>query len=497
MNPAKLRKMLEAVDAAAGLLGEKRASLKLAPVATPTFRGAALALQEATDAEVIIEGPSETGKTFACLWKLDTLLRTTPRAQAGILRRVRATLAGTVLLTLDKIIEIRGGVWKSGGERVNFYEYENGARLWCGGMDDPGKVFSSERDWIYVNQCEQLSLDHWENLTQRTTGRGRAFGNLHPMLFGDCNPGPRHHWILNRPSIRLLSSRHKDNPSLYDDDGNLTEQGVRSMGQLQKQTGVRFLRYYLGEWVSVEGAVYRFDREAHLKTREWLPQVRRWVCGVDFGYKNPFCWQRWAIDGDGRMWLEREIYMTGKTVAEFAVQIRRLNAGYVIEATVCDHDPEGQAVLNKAGILTMNGFKAVEIGIQNVESRIALAGDGKPRLFILDDACEERDSELSAAHKPTCTLEEFGDYHWRIAEDGKPLKEEPVKENDHGMDTMRMVAAYLDNLHIAGTGVFRASTGDVAVYAAGVEAAYGGIDDDEGRGPGDAPEEERYQEDFQ
>jgi phage terminase large subunit len=102
-------------------------------------------------------------------------------------------------------------------------------------MDRPGKVLSGERDGIYVNQAEELTLEDWETLTTRTTGRG-AVTDV-PMLFGDCNPGPPSHWILNRPSLDVLSSSHEDNPTLYDAAGQITDQGRRSMAILDALSG--------------------------------------------------------------------------------------------------------------------------------------------------------------------------------------------------------------------------------------------------------------------
>ena len=52
------------------------------------------------------------------------------------------------------------------------------------------------------------------------------------------------------------------------------------------------------------------------------------------------------------------------------------------------------------------------------------------------------------------------------------MKEVPVKEDDHGMDPTRYVAAWVDNLHVEGGGEFFASLGDLAVYA--VEEEYEG-----------------------
>src|SRR3972149_2614740 len=192
-------------------------------VEPPIFRGACLELQTAIDHELIIAGPSETGKTLAALWKLDTLLRETPGAKAGILRKVRADMTGTVLETWERIIAMRAGVTSLGGAHAEWYQYRNGSRCYVGGMDRPGKVLSGGRDWIFANQAEELSLEDREALAARCTGRGAV--TSHPMLFGDCNPGAPTHWILKRPGLRLLASRHENNPTLLPNHGEPTVHG--------------------------------------------------------------------------------------------------------------------------------------------------------------------------------------------------------------------------------------------------------------------------------
>ena len=59
------------------------------------------------------------------------------------------------------------------------------------------------------------------------------------------------------------------------------------------------------------------------------------------------------------------------------------------------------------------------------------------------------DPELEDGKKPTCTIEEIPGYVWDVPKEGtaaaeKPPKEEPRKADDHGMDAMRYMAAYLD-----------------------------------------------------
>lgn len=221
----------------------------------------ALQAQSLAAREWLISGPSETGKTWATLWRLDSLLRATPRAQAALVRRVRATLAPTVLITWQRIQDHRARMGDRpalvyGGNTPQWYDYPNGARLWVGGMDDPGKILSGERDFIYVNQAEQLERQHWETLTTRTTGRGAVTAT--PMLFGDCNPGGPTHWILSRRDagqLLLLHSRHEDNPALHD-GADWTAQGRRTLATLNALTGIDALRLGRGEWAAAEGQVF-------------------------------------------------------------------------------------------------------------------------------------------------------------------------------------------------------------------------------------------------
>ena len=102
---------------------------------------------------------------------------------------------------------------------------------------------------------------------------------------------------------------------------------------------------------------------------------------------------------------------------------------------------------------TVPAKKTVSDGIQAVQSRLKPAGDGHPRLFIFRDCLIERDEALSAAGKPASTAEEMNSYVWAVKPGGAgDLKEQPVKENDHGVDAMRYLVAAVD---LVGTATIR------------------------------------------
>jgi hypothetical protein len=407
-------------------------------------RGAALALWKCKSPEVIVSGPAQTGKTLACCHKLDALLWKYAGSQAVMLRHEYKSLIPTAYQTLRK--KVHGNdtpVRPYGGEKPEWLDYPNGSRLWIAGLDNPGKALSSERDFVYVNQAEEISLEDWGVLCSRATGR--AGNSPYPQVMGDCNPGPPHHWIRGRAAegrLVLLESRHEDNPTLFE-GGEWTPLGLQTLATLDALPGVLRDRLRFGRWIAAEGAVYGFDARLHV-VDQLPPGITRRFRSWDFGYTNPTCVQWWGVDGDGRLYLYRELYHTGRTVQEHAGQVKSLSQGEAIEATVADHDAEDRATLLACGIGTVPAMKEVSVGIQAVQARLAVAGDGRPRLFVVRNCLVERDESLAAARKPCCTEHEFDQYVWPKDASGRPVKEAPVKVNDHGMDALRYAVRYVD-----------------------------------------------------
>ena len=230
-----------------------------------SFYGRNLEFVELGAHERILSGPAETGKTITCLWLLNQLCWSFPGLQAAIVRKTYKSMPGTVLETFEKKIlpvppdDPGSAIEAFGGKKPERYIYPNRSTIWLGGMDNPERVLSSERDVIYVNQAEELTLEQWETLTTRVTGRA---GNIdEPFIMGDCNPAWGTHWILARDktgSLKKIDSRHEDNPVLYDQEtGELTVQGKRSLSTLDSLTGVRHLRLRIGQWITeMPGALW-------------------------------------------------------------------------------------------------------------------------------------------------------------------------------------------------------------------------------------------------
>jgi phage terminase large subunit len=416
----------------------------LATVTDFTPYGGNEALIYSRDPEVLVEGPAETGKTLAACWKTHLIASKYPGAQLAILRKTQASIYGSVLQTFQRVIA-GAPIQPYGGEKPEKYIYpeKDGKHsvVWIGGMDNRDRVLSSERDAIQTCQTEEFSVDDWEYLTTRTTGRGAIIP--YPQLFGDCNPGGSLHWIKQRNKaghLQLIRTTHQDNPSLFNRDGSPTPQGTKTLARLSALTGVRRKRLFEGIWATAEGAVYdTFDSSIHVKVRD-PKEMKSWYLAIDEGYTNPAVILLVGEDSDGRTHTFNEFYERGKlqsvvvaAAVEFCTWVRNNTDKYVNLAAVDESAAGLIADLLNSNVPAVGAKGRVLDGIQLMQDRLKVQPDGLPRETV-DPSCVN-------------SINEYESYIWKKATTTGVIKDEPNKENDHAMDARR----YLETLLSSGS----------------------------------------------
>lgn len=404
---------------------------------------------------LLLTGAAGGGKSRLAAEKVHGYCKKYPGAMGLMLRKHRNSMTNSTVLFMERTVIGKDPAVHHYPSKLRF-EYANGSILAYGGMADDEQREQIRSigpqgavDIIWMEEANRFGeIDFNE-------ARGRIRGKAAPwrQVILTTNPDAPTHWIKQRlmdgGEASVYYSSARDNP----------HNAPEYLATLASLTGLLGKRLNKGLWVQAEGAVYEtFSDELHVI--DAMPNGwRNWrkIRAIDFGYTNPFVCLWFAIDGDGRMCLYREIYMTKRTVNEHAPKILALSQGEHYEATVCDHDAEDRATLEQAGIYNIPAVKDISRGIQAVEQRLKVAGDGKPRLFVLKNTLVELDTLLkdpfkSASNKPSCTLEEFPGYAWPRAADGKANKEVPIDINNHGMDALRYAVMYLDdNKTTAGT----------------------------------------------
>lgn len=407
------------------------------------LQGAMIKIWECLDQELLAEGPAGTAKTRTILEALDFTARKYAGARILIVRKTRASMTHSVMATFERFVK-RDDVHFHTTDQA--YKYTNKSIMAVAGMDKPSKVLSSEWDIIYWNEATEGTENEWEILSTRLRGGVVPY----QQQIADCNPDVTHHWLNQRASTDKMTrivTRHEDNPLYWDaDKGEYTPEGKRYvLGVLDKLSGVRYLRFRKGIWASREGLVYDgFDRNVHVIPRDKLPTLRTRYRAVDFGFSNPFVCQWYGVDYDGRLYLYRELYYTKRTVKVHSEQINALSGGEMIAETIADHDAEDRATLDENGIGSIPAKKSIRQGIDAVTERLKVQGDGKPRLFIVEDALVEMDLSLKESGLPVNVIEEFGSYAWAESKVGRNDKEAPIDAYNHGLDALRYMVAYLD-----------------------------------------------------
>ena len=412
--------------------------------------GTAIEAMYARDSEVMLSGPAGTGKSRVSLEKLHIIAEKYPGTRQLIARKTRESLSESVLVTYeDKVLPVGHPVLSGrSGKRVarrnrSSYIYPNGSEVILGGLDQITRILSTEFDRIYVPEAIEVSVADWETLKTRLRNNILHY----QQIWGDTNPDADTHWIYQRHlsgQLRMIHARHEDNPMLFDQKlQDWTAIGQSYLSELDKLTGARKQRLRYGRWVGSEGVISdEIDPAIHFEDVHTYPGdwMRVWV--VDFGYTNPFSWVCWAVDHDGGIHREREIYHTRRLVEDHARDIMAeaedLPPPMMI---VCDHDAEDRATLERyIGRRTVAARKDVNRGIQAVKERLRIGGNGKPRLMFGSKPVRDVDKLLRLQGRPTCLREELNAYSWH-----EKKEDTPQKLHDHAMDAMRYGVMAVDD----------------------------------------------------
>lgn len=397
--------------------------------------GECLRLMRERRREVLLAGPAGTGKSRACLEKLNLVAMQVP-IRGAIVRKVRKTLSQAALVTYEEKVLPRphpARFWTEDQE----YRYGSGAVVAVCGLDDPEKIKSTEFDLIYVQEATELDQLDWELLVSRLRNGVLSY----QQLMADCNPADPYHWLkqrCDRGECLLLDTRHEDNPVLYDHgQSRWTDFGQTYLETLDTLTGYTYQRLRLGQWVSAEGMFFtEWNPGVHVVDDVELdPEWPRWV-SVDYGFAAPWCALWFCRDPESRVvYCYRERYGAGYRDEEQAEIIRGESEGERIVLRVLDPsmfnartEAQRPSIAQVyAGVLgeVVPGMNNRRTGWSVVRAALDVRGEGGPRLRVVRGACPNLERTLPAMVRDVLDPEDVAD------------KVKGQKTEDHAVDALR------------------------------------------------------------
>jgi len=359
--------------------------------------GSARELFRTKSREVLLAGPAGTGKSRACLEKLNLIAMQRP-IRAAIVRKTRKSLTQSAMATFEnKVLPQPNNVQFHDGDQE--YRYPSGARIMVAGMDDAEKIGSTEFDVVYVQEATELEEDDWGMLLRGLRNNVLSY----QQLMADCNPSSPSHWLKVRCDeghCTLLESSHKDNPTLWNArDKCWTPLGADYIAGLESLSGYLKQRLLLGMWVAAEGMYFtEWNPSLHCVEPFEIPaEWPRWL-SVDYGFAAPFCCLWFAREPESRrIYVYREAYASGLRDEQQADLIVQRSESEPLQLRILDpsmFNPRTEQMRPSiAAVYAMHGVAPVYPGQNSRKQgwatvRRAMATDsGMPRLQVFKGAC--------------------------------------------------------------------------------------------------------------
>jgi phage terminase large subunit len=274
------------------------------------------------------------------------------------------------------------------------YTFPNGSYIELFGLEDEGKARGPSRDILFVNEANLIKKALYDQLAIRTTG----------TIFLDWNPADFVSWVYgvaDDPQNKCIRSTYLNNRT------NLSESQIKLIEDFKSLPDDFMWKVYgLGQRGAAKEIIY-----TAWKVVDELPTGGDVFYGLDFGYVHPTALVK-IVHYEGANYIEEIMYKSGLMTSQLITEVRE----FVPDMKPIYPDAAEPAIIEelyRAGLNVHKANKDVWAGIMAVKSY---------PLYVHKDS-KNLQSELMS-------------YKWKKDKNDNIL-EEPVKENDDGLDAAR------------------------------------------------------------
>ena len=348
----------------------------------------------------IIQGGTSAGKTFGILPILISKAAKRPLMEISVVAESIPHLRRRALK--DFLSMMKSGfryVDKRFNKSLLRYDFDNGSYIEFFSADDSSKLRGARRDILYINECNNIEFEAYNELAIRTKRE----------IYLDFNPANEfwvHTELKNEPDTDFVVLTYKDNEAL--DKGIVREIEKNRLKGLTSSYWANWWNVYgLGEMGSLQGVVF-----SNWKQIDTIPTEARLLgYGVDFGYTADPTSIVEVYTYNGQRILNEICYQTGLVNTEIAKKLQKNIIAYADSA-----EPKSIEEIRRTGQLikgVTKGLDSVNFGIQIMQSQ-----------------------EYLVTSQSTNLIKELRSYCWDKDRSGKQINK-PIANYNHAIDAVR------------------------------------------------------------
>jgi phage terminase large subunit len=348
----------------------------------------------------IIQGGTSAGKTFGILPILISKAAKRPLMEISVVAESIPHLRRGALK--DFLSMMKSGfryVDKRFNKSLLRYDFDNGSYIEFFSADDSSKLRGARRDILYINECNNIEFEAYNELAIRTKRE----------IYLDFNPANEfwvHTELKNEPDTDFVVLTYKDNEAL--DKGIVREIEKNRLKGLTSSYWANWWNVYgLGEMGSLQGVVF-----SNWKQIDTIPTEARLLgYGVDFGYTADPTSIIEVYTYNGQRILNEICYQTGLVNTEIAKKLQKNIIAYADSA-----EPKSIEEIRRTGQLikgVTKGLDSVNFGIQIMQSQ-----------------------EYLVTSQSTNLIKELRSYCWDKDRSGKQINK-PIANYNHAIDAVR------------------------------------------------------------
>ena len=348
-----------------------------------------------------VQGGTSAGKTYAILPILIHIAASNPLTEISVVAESIPQLKRGAMKDFKKILaeteRWHETLWNASDFK---YTFPNGSQIEFFSADNDAKLRGARRDWLYMNECNNMTFHSYTELASRTK----------QGVYLDWNPTNTfwfHNELLNDKDVDFLTINYTDNEACPESALNFILKAKEKAEQGNAFWQNWYKVYGLGEIGNLEGVIFNNWQQI-----DKIPTDAKLVgIGLDFGYTNDPTAAIEVYTYNGRRYVNELVYRSGMLNSDIAKILPRNVITYADSS-----EPKSIDEIKRYGVM----IKGVTKGKDSIKYGI--------------DVMQQQ--EYFVTSQSENLIKELRSYSWDKDKEGRKLNK-PIEYFNHAIDALR------------------------------------------------------------